>query len=278
MRIFITGFSGQLGQALATALAGETLYGPDHRALDITDLAATKRAIADFAPDIVIHAAAMTHVDECALHPEQAYRVNALGTRNVALACQATGATLAYISTNEVFNGFKTEPYWEYDLPDPINAYGRSKLAGEWFTQTLLQRFYIIRTAWLYSRSGANFLHKILRLADERGALQVVTDEVSSPTYAPDLAQAIAQLIRTGCYGIYHLVNEGACSRFALARRALELTGRQHVTIQPISRFQYRRPSTPPAYTALRNVAGAELGIRLRPWEEALSDFLKHET
>lgn len=278
MRIFITGFSGQLGQALATALAGETLYGPDHRALDITDLVATKRAIADFAPDIVIHAAAMTHVDECALHPEQAYRVNALGTRNVALACQATGATLAYISTNEVFNGFKTEPYWEYDLPDPINAYGRSKLAGEWFTQTLLQRFYIIRTAWLYSRSGANFLHKILRLADERGALQVVTDEVSSPTYAPDLAQAIAQLIRTGCYGIYHLVNEGACSRFALARRALELTGRQHVTIQPISRFQYRRPSTPPAYTALRNVAGAELGIRLRPWEEALSDFLKHET
>ncbi|MER3543105.1 MAG: dTDP-4-dehydrorhamnose reductase [Chloroflexota bacterium] len=278
MRIFITGFSGQLGQALATALAGETLYGPDHRALDITDLAATKRAIANFAPDIVIHAAAMTHVDECALHPEQAYRVNALGTRNVALACQATGATLAYISTNEVFNGFKTEPYWEYDLPDPINAYGRSKLAGEWFTQTLLQRFYIIRTAWLYSRSGANFLHKILRLADERGALQVVTDEVSSPTYAPDLAQAIAQLIRTGCYGIYHLVNEGACSRFALARRALELTGRQHVTIQPISRFQYRRPSTPPAYTALRNFAGAELGIRLRPWEEALSDFLKHET
>ena len=278
MRIFITGFSGQLGQALATALAGETLYGPDHRALDITDLAATQRAIANFAPDIVIHAAAMTHVDECALHPEQAYRVNALGTRNVALACQATGATLAYISTNEVFNGFKTEPYWEYDLPDPINAYGRSKLAGEWFTQTLLQRFYIIRTAWLYSRSGANFLHKILRLADERGALQVVTDEASSPTYAPDLAQAIAQLIRTGCYGIYHLVNEGACSRFALARRALELTGRQPVTIQPISRFQYRRPSTPPAYTALRNFAGAELGIRLRPWEEALSDFLKHET
>lgn len=278
MRIFITGFSGQLGQALATALADETLYGPDHRALDITDLAATKRAITDFAPDIVIHAAALTRVDECALHPEQAYRVNALGTRNVALACQAAGATLAYISTNEVFNGFKTEPYWEYDLPDPINAYGRSKLAGEWFTQTLLQRFYIIRTAWLYSRSGANFLHKILRLADERGALQVVTDEVSSPTYAPDLAQAIAQLIRTGCYGIYHLVNEGACSRFALARRALELTGRQHVTIQPISRFQYRRPSTPPAYTALRNFAGAELGIRLRPWEEALSDFLKHET
>lgn len=277
MRIFITGFSGQLGQALATALAGEILYGPDHRALDITDLAATKRAIADFAPDIVIHAAAMTQVDECALHPEQAYRVNALGTRNVALACQATGATLAYISTNEVFNGFKTEPYWEYDLPDPINAYGRSKLAGEWFTQTLLQRFYIIRTAWLYSHSGSNFIHKILRLADERGALQVVTDEVSSPTYAPDLAQAIAQLIRTECYGIYHLVNEGACSRFALARRALELTGRQHVTIQPISRFQYRRPSTPPAYTALRNFAGAELGIRLRPWEEALAEFLRQE-
>lgn len=274
MRIFITGFSGQLGQALATALAGETLYGPDHRTLDITDLAATQRAISDFAPDVVIHAAAMTQVDECALHPERAYRVNALGTRNVALACQITGATLAYISTNEVFNGFKTEPYWEYDLPDPINAYGRSKLAGEWFTQTLLQRFYIIRTAWLYSHTGSNFLHKILRLADERGALQVVTDEVSSPTYAPDLAQAIAQLIRTECYGIYHLVNEGACSRFALARRALELTGRQHVTIQPISRFQYRRPSTPPAYTALRNFAGAELGIRLRPWEEALAEFL----
>lgn len=278
MRIFITGISGQLGQALVTALAGATVFGPDREALDISDLTATKRAIADFAPEVVIHAAAMTHVDECALHPEQAYRINALGTRNVALACQATGATLAYISTNEVFNGFKSEPYLEYDVPDPINAYGRSKLAGEWFTQTLLNRFYIIRTAWLFSRSGANFIHKILRLADEHGSLQVVTDEVSSPTYAPDLAQAIARLIQTDGYGIYHLVNEGGCSRFALARRALELTGRQHVALQPISRAQYRRPSTPPAYTILRNFAAAEMGIRLRPWEEALADFLKRET
>jgi dTDP-4-dehydrorhamnose reductase len=274
MRIFITGISGQLGQALTGALADDTVFGPALEAHDVTDLAATQRIIADFAPEVVIHAAAMTQVDACALHPEQAYRINALGTRNVALACQATGAALVYISTNEVFNGFKGDPYFEFDPPDPINAYGRSKLAGEWFTQTLLDRFYIIRTAWLYSRSGANFIHKILRLADEHGSLQVVTDEVSSPTYAPDLAQAMAQLIRSGAYGIYHLVNEGACSRFRLARRVLDLTGRDHVALQPITRAQFRRPSTPPAYTALHNFAAAELGIRLRPWEDALAEFL----
>lgn len=274
MRVFLTGVSGQLGQALLPALGTETIFAPNEHALDIRDRSATAQAIADAAPDVVIHAAALTNVDECALNPDMAYRINALGTRNVALACQATGAALAYISTNEVFDGFKGEPYLEYDTPNPINAYGRSKLAGEWFTQTLLQRFYVIRTAWLFSSRSANFLQQILRKADERGRLRVVTDEVSSPTYAPDLAQAIVRLIRTDCYGIYHLVNEGACSRFTFARRVLDLTGRSQIPIEPISRNQYPRPSTPPTYSALRNFAAAELGIRLRGWEEALAEFL----
>lgn len=275
MRVFLTGCKGQLGRALSQTLAEETLAGCDLPELDITDREAIRRAILDFRPDVVIHAAAWTDVDGCAREPERAFRVNALGTQNVALACAEAGAAMLYISTNEVFDGTATEPYREWDPVRPINPYGRSKAAGEWFVSHLLTRFYIVRTAWLYAPGGRNFPHRILQLADERGALRVVVDEVSNPTYAPDLAAAIAALIRTGAYGIYHLTNSGYCSRYEFARAILRLSGREHIPVEPITLDQFRRDSTPPRFAPLANTAAAALGIVLRPWEEALVEFLR---
>jgi dTDP-4-dehydrorhamnose reductase len=275
MRVFITGYKGQLGQALGVALAEHTVAGCDLPELDITDREAIGTAIANFAPDVVIHAAAWTDVNGCALDPEKAYRVNALGTQNVVLASAARGAAMVYVSTNEVFDGTATEPYREWDPPRPINPYGRSKAAGEWYVRHLLTRFYIARTAWLYAPGGRNFPHRIVQLADERGALRVVTDEVGNPTYAPDLADALAALIRTDAYGVYHLANAGYCSRYDFACEILRISRRGHVPVEPITLGEWQRPSTPPRFAPLANTAAAALGIELRPWQEALEEFLQ---
>jgi len=276
MRVFITGCKGQLGRALYKSLAEHTLAGCDLPELDITDREAIGAAIADFAPDVVIHPAAWTDVDGCARDPEKAYRVNALGTQNVALACVACGAAMVYVSTNEVFDGAATEPYREWDAINPINAYARSKAAGEWFASHLLTRFYVARTAWLYGPGGRNFSnpHRIIQLADERGCLKVVEDEIGNPTHAPDLAAAIAALIQTEAYGIYHLVNAGYCSRYDYVRRVLQIGGREHAPVEPISLDDFQRASTPPRFAPLANTAAAALGITLRPWQEALGAFL----
>ena len=282
MRIFITGCKGQLGRVLYAALAEHALAGCDLPELDITDRESIGAAISAFAPDVVIHTAAWTDVDGCARDPERAYRVNALGTQNVVLACAACDAAMVHISTNEVFDGRATEPYREWDPPHPINPYARSKAAGEWFVRHLLTRLYIVRTAWLYAPGGRNFPHRIIQLADDAstdsaqgGALRVVTDEVGNPTYALDLAAAIAALIRTGAYGVYHLTNAGYCSRHDFAREILRISGREHVQVEPITLDDFERASTPPRFAPLANTAAAALGIELRPWQEALTEFLE---
>jgi len=273
MRILITGHKGQLGRALWRALAGETLLGVDLPELDITDAPSTSQAIADFRPEVVLHPAAYTDTAGCERDPDLAYRVNALGTRNVALACQRVGAVLLYISTNEVFDGRKSEPYLEWEQPNPLNVYARSKLAGEWYVQMLLERFYIVRIAWLYSREAPSFVTKILQAATEQAELQVVTDEVATPTYAPDLAAAIAALIRQPIYGLYHFTNAGQCSRYEWALKILELAGR-HVPVRPVATREYPGATLKPPYSVLRNFCGAALGIALRPWEEALEEAM----
>lgn len=277
MRVFVTGCKGQLGQALDAALSGEKLAGCDLPEVDITDQAAIVASIAEFSPDVVIHTAAWTDVDGCARDPQKAFRVNAVGTQNVALACAEGSVAMVYISTNEVFDGTAVEPYQEWEPLHPINPYGRSKAAGEWFVRHLLAQFYIVRTAWLYGPSGRNFPHRIVQLADERGALRVVTDEVGNPTYAPDLAAALAALIRTNAYGVYHLTNEGHCSRYDFARAILSLSGREQVPVEPIRMAEFQRASTPPPFAPLANIAAAALGITPRPWQDALAEFLESQ-
>src|SRR5574341_753870 len=274
MRVFITGHKGQLGRALLIRLPGAT--GADLPEVDITAPESIDAATAAARPEVIIHCAAMTDVDGAARDPALAYRVNGLGTQNVALAAARAGAALAYVSTNEVFDGAKRAPYFEFDATHPINPYGQSKLAGEWFTVHLASQFYLIRTSWLSAPGGRNFAHRIQQLADERGHLRVVTDEVANPTFVDDLADGIVRLLGTGRFGIYHLTNAGYCSRHDYAKKILELSGRSHVPVEPITLADYPRPSSPPPFAALANTAAAALGITLRPWEAALEEFLRN--
>lgn len=274
MRIVLTGHKGQLGRALLPLLAEHEVAGVDLPEHDITDRGALQAVIRDFCPDLILHPAAMTDVDGCARDPELAYRVNGMGTQNIALTAAEVGAEVLYVSTNEVFDGRATEPYHEWAPRNPINAYGRSKLAGEWYVQNLLTRFYIVRTAWLYAPGGRNFPHRILQLADEHGRLKVVADEVGNPTYVVDLARAIVALIETHAYGIYHAVNAGAASRYDFAREILRFSGRESVPVEPLALAEFQRASTPPAYAPLANNAAAALGITFRPWQAALAEFL----
>jgi dTDP-4-dehydrorhamnose reductase len=279
MRIFITGHKGQLGRAMCEVLAEHTLATCDLPEMDITDRQAIGAAIADFAPDVLIHSAVWADVEGCARDPERAYRVNGIGTQNVTLACAACDTAMVYVSTNEAFDGTATEPYREWDTPHPINPYARSKVAGEWFVRHLLNRFYITRTAWLYAPGGSNFSnpHRIIRLAEKHGALKVVADEVGNPTYALDLAAAIAALIQTQAYGIYHLTNAGYTSRYEYVREVLRMGGREHIPVEPIALDAFQRASTPPRFAPLANTAAAALGITLRPWQDAVAEFLELE-
>ncbi len=276
MRILITGANGQLGLALQQTLAGHALTLVDLPAVDVTDRASLAAVFATAVPELVIHCAAYTDVDGCARNPELAYRVNTFGTQNVALACRAGGSALVHISTNEVFAGDEPAGYEEWMPHAPRNPYGRSKAAAEAHVRALLNRAYIVRTAWLYAPGGRNFIHAILRRARETGEVRVVTDEVGNPSYAADLAEAIARLIETGQYGVYHFVNSGACSRWAFANEILRQAGVAARNV-PILSSAYPRASTPPPFAALHNHAGAALGITLRPWAEAVADYLRTE-
>ncbi len=274
MRVVITGSAGQLGTALQSTLGHEDLLLMDVPEHDITNYQRTAQTIVGFRPDLVVHAAAFTNVDRCELEPESAYTVNGLGTQNVALACQRCDAAMVYISTDYVFDGTKLQPYWEWDRPNPQSVYARSKWAGEYYTQSLLSRFYIVRTAWLYSRTGRSFVTRVLELANERDELHYVTDEVGSPTYAPDLAEAITKLIAHPLYGIYHFTNTGVCSRYEWAKAILELAGRPNYPLFPTQ--GYKRPAKVPSRCELRNFCGeTQLGITLRPWKEALKDYFR---
>jgi len=277
MRIVITGGRGQLGRELERALSAQhEIIIVDLPETDITQLNGIAALIA-YQPDLVIHAAAMTDVDGCARDPLAAYKSNALGTHNVALACQRVNAAMLYISTNEVFDGAKNSPYYEWDAPRALNPYAESKLAGEKFVQMLLQRFYIVRTAWLYANGRNNFITRVLALAQEKGALAYVDDEIGNPTFAPDLARAIAQLVETNHYGIYHLVGEGNASRYDWAAQIIRLAD-VNVPITRAKLTDFKRASTPPAYGALANfVAATTLGIKLRPWQDALAEYFKNQ-
>lgn len=281
MRVAITGTNGQVGSALHQLLRSEG----NHEILnlvrplgDITDRRKVMRAIGAFQPEVVLHPAAYTFVDNCESEPEIAYRVNALGTQNVALACAETGAAMLYVSTNCVFDGLKREPYWELDPTNPTSVYGRSKLAGEWYTQNLLNKFYIVRVSWVFGSKPevgrGNFVTRMLQLADERGSLTVVDDEISNPTYAHDLAVALVQLVKTSAYGIYHLMNEGPTSRYEFTQEILRLGGRTNVELKPTKLADFKRSTPPLPYSALKNFCGTELGIKLRPWQVALQAYI----
>ncbi|NJK80332.1 MAG: dTDP-4-dehydrorhamnose reductase [Chloroflexaceae bacterium] len=276
MRIALTGADGQLGQAIVETFARQHAVIPlTHDALELAH-SSSVAVVVNTSADLVIHAAAYTNVDGCAREPEVAYRTNAMGTHYVALACQRLDVPMVYISTNEVFPGDQRRPYFEYDPPRPINAYGQSKLSGEQSVKDLLNRFYIVRVAWLFG-GQRNFVRTVLRLAETVAphGLTMVADEIGSPTYNYDAAAALLQLVGQPFYGIYHFVNAGHASRYDFARAVLRLGGYDHVQVHPITLSDYQRDSTPPPYSVLANTAGTAMGITLRPWQEALAAFME---
>lgn len=277
MRVVITGHKGQLGQALQQAFKGHDILGIDLPEHDIANPSAMSNTFLDWQPDLVVHTAAMTDVDGCQQDPDLAFRVNTFGTHNIALASARTGAGLVHISTNEVFDGRLGRPYYEWDTPSPLSVYARSKAGAEFYVRNLLTNYYIVRTSWVYARGGSNFVTKIIAAADRHGALRVVIDEISAPTYAPDLAAAIERLVETRHYGVYHFANAGFCSRYDWAKRILELSGRGHVPIERITTDQWPRPAPPPLYAPIVNFSGAALGISLRPWQDALRAYFSDD-
>ena len=276
-RIVVLGFRGQLGRALMDRLAGRQVLALDFPEVDMTQSAIVEK-VADFRPEVVINAAAWTNVDGAEDTPDACYAVNVTGVQHLALACQRSGAALVQISTNEVFPGEAARFYREWDATTARSGtYARSKEAAEKVVISLMAgRFTIARTAWLYNNGGNNFIAKIVAAADKQGALRVVADEFGNPTYAPDLADALAHLIDVQHYGIYHLTNSGYCTRHHWAQEILRLAGRSAVPVTPVSSGEWPRRTAPPPHAILLNTTAAALGIVLRPWQEGLAAYFSH--
>ncbi|MBI4727203.1 dTDP-4-dehydrorhamnose reductase [candidate division TA06 bacterium] len=275
MQILVTGAKGMLGTDLCAELSAQhQITGVDIGDFDLSQKKAVK-AIADLNHQLVVHCAAMTDVDGCESDPDKAYLVNGLGTRHAALACQKLDIPMLYLSTDFVFDGAKREPYYEWDSPNPLGHYGRSKLAGEMEVRDLLKKFYIVRTSWLFGINGKNFVASILKKARETGSVKVVDDQTGSPTYTRDLCNALSMLIQSDLYGVYHLSNSGSCTWHQLAKKAVELAGIK-AEVLPIKSHEYPTPTKRPAYSVLNNFAWTkDFKIPLRPWEEGLKDYIR---
>jgi len=274
----VTGAGGQLGQEIVDVLdrdAQVEAVAADHRALPVDDVAALEAAFEAVRPDIVIHTAALTNLDRCEEHPDEADAVNAAGTRNVVrAAARAGGAHIVYISTDYVFDGRGTRPYRESDETHPLSVYGQTKLAGE---RACPPEATIVRTSWVAGRHGANFIRTVLDLGRQRGLLRFVDDQRASPTFTADLAPAVIALAKDRRPGCFHVTNAGTASRFELAKETLAAAGADPSRVRPITTAELDppRPAVRPAYSVLDNEAFVSAGYEpLRPWPEALASLV----
>jgi len=245
------------------------------KTLDITNKDYVLDFIRENKPDVVINAAAYTDVDGCETNQDTAYAVNGDGVKNLALACKEIDCPLVHISTDYVFNGENTRPWVEDDEIGPISVYGKSKLQGEQAILEILDKFYILRTAWLYGMNGKNFPKTMLELAKNHSEITVVYDEVGTPTYTPDLAGAIAELIETDYYGVYHLTNSGNCSWCEFARYIFEVAD-VDVKVIPVTASEFARPAPRPHYSVLENKNWIKNGFKpLRSYKEAITEYIE---
>jgi dTDP-4-dehydrorhamnose reductase len=278
MRILLFGARGMLGRDLQPTLSGRhEVIGKDIEDLDITDPRQVQKQVETLQPQTVINAAAFTDVDGCESQKDLAFKVNAEGAGHVARACRKAGVRLIHLSTDYVFDGTSRVPYSEEAQPNPINVYGESKLQGEKAVQEAEGKHLILRTAWLYGKYGKNFVDTILRLASQQKELRVVDDQQGSPTFTRDLSQAIAEFLEKDVRGILHVTNSGSCSWFEFARKILETKGIPgwKTRVIPISSRQLNRPARRPSNSVLDCSRFKDLtGNTMRPWEEALGDYL----
>jgi dTDP-4-dehydrorhamnose reductase len=285
MKILITGSNGMLGTDLVDLLKSrkasldpnlEFIEAP-HEVLDITREDTVSGFISTHTPDIIVNCAAFTNVDKCETESETAFNVNALGPKYLATAAKECGARLIHISTDFVFDGNGDRSYIEEDQTNPLSEYGRTKREGERNIQSHCNSYLIVRTSWLFGHNGINFAAKMLELAEHNKELSIVTDEIGSPTYTPDLAVALWTLIKQECEGIINVSSYGSCSRYEWAEYIFETMGYK-IKINPIKSSQYKRPAKVPLNSTLNCQKFTTItGMRMRPWQEAVESYLKKQ-
>lgn len=277
MNILITGANGQLGKDLLSVFRDDfNVIAFTKEELNITNERKVNEIISEKKPNLIINAAAYTAVEECETHRKLAFDVNSFGAYYLAKAAEKIDATIIQISTDYIFNGKKCEPYEVDDPPDPLSVYGQSKLLGEKLVQLTTEKYYVVRTSWLYGHHGKNFVKTMLQLGKEGKLVTVVDDQVGSPTFTKDLAQAIKQLIGKP-YGTYHITNAGECSWFHFAQSIFETAHYEASFIQPLSTEEYGAVAQRPKYSVLSRKTLDRAGIKMRHWHEALQEFIEKE-
>jgi dTDP-4-dehydrorhamnose reductase len=277
MIVLIAGANGQLGREMTELCRrrGMEVLAADSKMLDIADFAAVKNTFAEFHPDWVMNCAAYNAVDQAESDWKRAYLVNGYGPKHLALAAAEHDAVLVHYSTDYVFDGKKANPYTVADAPCPLSRYGTSKLLGEQMVRHHCTRHYIIRTSWVFGKGRENFAEKILSWSRDKPEIRVVDDQVSTPTYTVDLAAATLELLETGLYGLHHLTNSGSCSRYAWAKKILELAG-WNGTLLPAKTADFPTPAERPLYSVLDNFGTEELLTRPMPaWDDAVKRYME---
>lgn len=275
MRVMVVGSRGMLGTDLMLSFASDHALGLDLPELDITDAQQCCDQVLEYKPEVIVDAAALTNVDYCESHEEEAFRVNGQATENLAAAAQAARALLVYYSTDYVFDGSKEDPYHEDDTPNPLSVYGKSKLRGEELLRTTCPDHLILRTSWLFGCHGRNFISTIVGVAREGQPLRVVDDQRGSPTYTRDLAARTLAMLRAGCRGTYHVTNGGSCSWYELALRSVQWADVAGAGVEPVKTYQFPRPAPRPACSILANTRLLQEGFpAMRPWQDAVRDYI----
>lgn len=275
MKLLVTGAGGMLGQALSACLQsrGHNVVSVPKERLDVTNYAQCLEVIEEQAPDLIIHCGAYTKVDQAESEPNLAYHINGYGTENLAVACNIFKKPMLYFSSDYVFDGEQNQPYTTWDATRPLSIYGKSKLAGEKAVQRHLQRFYIVRTSWLYGPNGKNFVDTISSMANDRKTLRVVSDQFGSPTCTLSLSETVADLITTGRWGVYHGTDDGVTNWYEFAKEILR--GRDNEVI-PIVTSEMPRPATRPKYSVLdKTTLVSTIGRELPSWQESLKTYLQ---
>lgn len=277
VKILVTGFHGQLGYDVCRELSARSVEhrGVGREAFDLTDAEAVHTYILDFRPDVVIHCAAWTAVDRAEDEPDAAAAVNVIGTRSIAQACRDLDAKIIYLSTDYVFPGDGTRFYEPQDPTGPLGVYGRTKLGGEKAVRELLEKYFIVRISWVFGINGNNFVKTMLRLAETRSELNVVCDQIGSPTYTADLAPLLCDMAASDQYGIYHATNEGICSWADFAEEIFRVAGKQ-VAVHHIPTSAYPTSAFRPLNSRMSKDKLVEMGFHKLPtWQDALRRYWK---
>lgn len=277
MRVLVTGVKGQLGHDVMNELSkrGYQGIGVDVEEMDITDRAAVERVMKEVQPDKVVHCAAWTAVDDAEDKEELCRRVNAEGTENIAVMCKELDVPMVYLSTDYVFDGEGTRPWEPDDERHPLNVYGQTKYEGELAVEKNLEKYFIVRIAWVFGVNGKNFIKTMLRLSETHDTLTVVDDQVGSPTYTYDLARLLVDMLETEKYGRYHATNEGLCSWCEFAKEIFRQAGK-NVNVIPVSSEEYPAKAKRPHNSRMNKGKLKEMGFEPLPsWQDALSRYLK---